>query len=183
MEIPMKTLSLTLIPLVAALASPMALAQSTTSATGSVQSQADTSGTAGAQEATPTPRTTGTQSQSGTTGSHGTHGQSGTSGTHGTHGQSGTTGTQDQSGTTGAQGQSGTTGTRGAQSSQLTWADVDTDGSGAISRSESSGMTGLSEVFDQADADGDGQLTPDEYRTFAAASGGASQDPASDGTD
>ncbi len=142
----MKTLSLSLIPLLAALASPMALAQDGTSATNSAQ--ADGSASAAAQEATPTPQTTG--------------GHDHATGTHG---------------------QSGTTGATGAQSSQLTWADVDTDGSGAISKAESSGMAGLSEVFDRADADGDGQLTPDEYRAFAASSAGAGEEADATGTD
>jgi type II secretory pathway pseudopilin PulG len=47
-----------------------------------------------------------------------------------------------------------------------TWASVDTDGNGSISRSEAQVNPGLAQVFDQADADSDGQLTPDEYKAF-----------------
>ena len=47
-----------------------------------------------------------------------------------------------------------------------TWASVDTDGNGSISRSEAKVNPGLAQVFDQADADSDGQLTPDEYKAF-----------------
>lgn len=56
-----------------------------------------------------------------------------------------------------------------AEPQQVTWADVDADQSGAISKEESALLPSLAQVFDQADADGDGQLTPDEYKAFAAA--------------
>jgi len=54
---------------------------------------------------------------------------------------------------------------------QLTWADLDTNGDGNISRDEAAAHPALAGVFDQADADSDGQLTADEYRTFAASQG------------
>lgn len=54
---------------------------------------------------------------------------------------------------------------------QMGWADVDTDGNGSISRAESAALPGLAAVFDQADADADGELTADEYRAHAAAQG------------
>ncbi|MCW4456026.1 hypothetical protein OK348_14635 [Flavobacterium sp. MXW15] len=50
-----------------------------------------------------------------------------------------------------------------------TWASVDTDGNGSISKQEAQVNAGLSQVFDQADANGDGQLTPDEYKAFVDA--------------
>ena len=53
-------------------------------------------------------------------------------------------------------------------SAPLTWNDVDTDKDGAISKEESTQLASLAEVFDEADADGDGLLTADEYRTYAA---------------
>ena len=55
---------------------------------------------------------------------------------------------------------------------QLGWNDVDADGNGTISRTESEALPGLAAVFAQADADGDGELTPDEYRDHAASAGG-----------
>ena len=54
---------------------------------------------------------------------------------------------------------------------QLTWADLDTNGDGNIGREEAAAHPALAGVFDQADADSDGQLTADEYRTFAASQG------------
>ena len=41
-------------------------------------------------------------------------------------------------------------------------------GDGSISRAESQAHAGLAQVFDTADADKDGKLTPDEYRTYSA---------------
>ncbi|HEY4529226.1 MAG TPA: EF-hand domain-containing protein [Luteimonas sp.] len=55
---------------------------------------------------------------------------------------------------------------------QLGWNDVDSDGNGTISRTESEALPGLAAVFDQADADGDGELTADEYRSHAGKAGG-----------
>ncbi len=49
-----------------------------------------------------------------------------------------------------------------------TWASVDTDGDGAISKTEATANAGLAQVFDAADADKDGKLTQEEYRAFAA---------------
>ncbi|KRG64166.1 hypothetical protein ABB26_08935 [Stenotrophomonas humi] len=48
------------------------------------------------------------------------------------------------------------------------WASVDTDGDGSISKAESQANAGLAQVFDDADADKDGKLTQEEYRVYAA---------------
>ena len=48
------------------------------------------------------------------------------------------------------------------------WNDVDTDKDGAISKQEASTNAGLSQVFEQADADTDGKLTADEYKAFVS---------------
>ncbi|GAB3509454.1 EF-hand domain-containing protein [Pseudoxanthomonas daejeonensis] len=48
----------------------------------------------------------------------------------------------------------------------LSWADLDADGNGNLSKSESQRHAGLSNVFAQADVDGNGELTADEYRGF-----------------
>lgn len=55
---------------------------------------------------------------------------------------------------------------------QLGWTDVDADGNGTISRAESAALPALAAVFDAADADADGELTPDEYRGHAATAAG-----------
>lgn len=55
---------------------------------------------------------------------------------------------------------------------QVGWNDVDSDGNGTISREESAALPALAAAFEQADADGDGELTPDEYRAHAAATTG-----------
>lgn len=68
------------------------------------------------------------------------------------------------------------TGTEPAgEAKQLTWADVDADGNGTISKTESSALPSLAQVFEQADSDANGELTADEYKAFVAAnaSGGA----------
>jgi len=50
-----------------------------------------------------------------------------------------------------------------------TWASLDTDGNGTISKSEAQANAGLAQVFDQADANKDGELTPDEYKAYVQA--------------
>ncbi|UYB52865.1 EF-hand domain-containing protein [Xanthomonas sp. AM6] len=49
-----------------------------------------------------------------------------------------------------------------------TWADVDTDSDGAISKQEAQVNAGLSQIFSQADADHNDKLTPDEYKAYVA---------------
>lgn len=48
------------------------------------------------------------------------------------------------------------------------WASVDTDGDGAISKQEAQVNAGLAQIFDQADSNGDGKLTAEEYKAFVA---------------
>ncbi|QWP78444.1 EF-hand domain-containing protein [Lysobacter sp. K5869] len=48
------------------------------------------------------------------------------------------------------------------------WADVDTDKSGNLSKGEAAAVPALSQVFEQADTDANGQLTPDEYKNYVA---------------
>lgn len=57
------------------------------------------------------------------------------------------------------------------------WSDVDTDKSGNLSKGEAAAVPALSQVFEQADSDANGQLTPDEYKNYVAKAqtgGGAS---------
>jgi hypothetical protein len=60
---------------------------------------------------------------------------------------------------------------------QQGWNDLDTDKDGAISKTESTANPGLSQIFSQADGDGDGKLTQDEYKAFVVKNygGGAGQ--------
>lgn len=54
------------------------------------------------------------------------------------------------------------------ESQPLTWADLDVDGNGTLSKQEASNVQSLAQVFDEADADKNGELTPDEYKAFVA---------------
>ncbi|MFP7723033.1 EF-hand domain-containing protein [Lysobacter sp. A3-1-A15] len=59
---------------------------------------------------------------------------------------------------------------------KLGWADVDSNQDGNVGKDESAAVPALGQVFDQADVDADGQLTPQEYQAFVAkvqADGGA----------
>lgn len=53
-----------------------------------------------------------------------------------------------------------------ASAQQGSWADLDIDKDGQLSKVEASESVSLTAVFDEADADADGQLTADEYRDF-----------------
>lgn len=64
--------------------------------------------------------------------------------------------------------------TPAAPPNQVTWADLDADKDGNLSKTEVATVPELSQVFDSADGNKDGKLSADEYKTFAAAnSGGA----------
>ncbi len=66
----------------------------------------------------------------------------------------------------------------------LTWADLDVDANGTLSRTEAGNLQSLAQVFDQADADSDGELTPDEYKSFVARTNAGQPEPdAAGGTD
>ena len=67
------------------------------------------------------------------------------------------------------------------QGNAMSWADVDTNQDGNVSKDESAVVPALSQVFDQADADADGQLTPQEYQAFVAKAQAAGASPAPTG--
>jgi len=69
---------------------------------------------------------------------------------------------------TGSATQSPTQSTQSAADGKQGWADVDTNGDGNISKEEAAANPGLSQVFDQADANADGSLTADEYKAFVS---------------
>lgn len=54
-----------------------------------------------------------------------------------------------------------------------TWADVDSNKDGKISKSESVTEPAVGQIFEQADANKDGNLTTDEYKAYIAKANGA----------
>ncbi len=64
--------------------------------------------------------------------------------------------------------QSGAAAQQGGGGGGQTWASVDTDSDGAISKQEAQVNAGLSQIFEQADGNADGKLTPEEYKAFVA---------------
>jgi hypothetical protein len=68
-------------------------------------------------------------------------------------------------------GKAGSTQDTGSQATS--WADLDADGNGSLSKAEAQRHQGLASVFDQADSDADGELTADEYRAFVEKQQGA----------
>ncbi|MFZ5636184.1 MAG: EF-hand domain-containing protein [Pseudomonadota bacterium] len=59
--------------------------------------------------------------------------------------------------------------TQPAQPAKKTWAELDTDKNGKLDKSEAASIPALQSIFDQADADADGQLSGDEYKAYLAA--------------
>ncbi len=53
------------------------------------------------------------------------------------------------------------------------WSELDANGNGSLSATEAAPMESLSKVFVTADADANGELTQDEYKTWLAANGKA----------
>src|SRR3546814_12976279 len=66
-----------------------------------------------------------------------------------------------------------------AEPKQVTWADLDVDKDGSLSKAAVATVPALTQVFDAADADADGKLTAEEYKADAAAASGEA-DAASD---
>ena len=58
-----------------------------------------------------------------------------------------------------------------ATPAKKSWSQLDADQNGNLSKTEAESVNSLSKVFVEADADADGQLTPDEYKAYLAASG------------
>ncbi|MDQ3205195.1 MAG: hypothetical protein M3Q40_01475 [Pseudomonadota bacterium] len=59
---------------------------------------------------------------------------------------------------------------------QGTWADIDVDGDGNISRAEAAAVPALAQAFDDADGDTDDMLTAEEYRSYSERLQGEARD-------
>ena len=70
-----------------------------------------------------------------------------------------------------------------ATQSKKTWADVDGDKDGNISKTEAATEPAVGDIFDKADANKDGSLTPTEYKSFVAKNNGASKKDSQGGAD
>lgn len=51
------------------------------------------------------------------------------------------------------------------------WADVDADKDGSLSKAEASAIPALGQVFDKADSNADGSLSADEYKAYVDKAG------------
>jgi hypothetical protein len=58
-----------------------------------------------------------------------------------------------------------------ATPAKKSWADLDVDKNGSLSKDEASNIPSLQAVFDQADSNADGALTGEEYKTWLASNG------------
>jgi hypothetical protein len=56
-----------------------------------------------------------------------------------------------------------------AAPAKKTWSDLDLDKNGNLDKAEAGGAPSLQAVFDQADANADGSLTGEEYKTYLEA--------------
>ncbi len=65
-----------------------------------------------------------------------------------------------------------------AEAPRKSWADIDVNQDGSVSKDEAASVPALSQVFDEADADADGSLTADEYKAYVAKAQGGAADPA-----
>lgn len=74
---------------------------------------------------------------------------------------------------TAAQADTSTTAATGTPAKK-SWTDLDADKNGNLSQTEAGEIDSLAKVFVDADADADGELTPDEYKAYLAAHGKAS---------
>ncbi|MBB1061204.1 EF-hand domain-containing protein [Marilutibacter spongiae] len=74
---------------------------------------------------------------------------------------------QDATATEGAQ-QAETATMNDAEAPRKSWADIDVNQDGSVSKDEAASVPALSQVFDEADADADGNLTADEYKAYVA---------------
>ncbi len=62
-----------------------------------------------------------------------------------------------------------------------TWADVDGDKDGNISKTEAAAEPAVGQIFDVADSNKDSKLTPEEYKAYVAKAHGAAKPAGSGG--
>ncbi|MBB1087859.1 EF-hand domain-containing protein [Lysobacter sp. SG-8] len=74
--------------------------------------------------------------------------------------------------------QQDTTTMNDAEAPRKSWADIDVNQDGSVSKDEAAAVPALSQVFDSADADADGTLTADEYKAYIAQTQGGEANPA-----
>ena len=55
------------------------------------------------------------------------------------------------------------------------WSELDVNSNGSLSSSEAAPMESLAKVFAKADADGNGELTQDEYKAWLASNSSKQQ--------
>ena len=67
-----------------------------------------------------------------------------------------------------------------AAPAKKTWAELDTDKDGNLDKTEAATIPSLQAVFDQADANADGALSGEEYKTYLAMNS-RGQDPQTSG--
>ena len=67
-----------------------------------------------------------------------------------------------------------------AAPAKKTWADLDVDKDGNLTKTEAATIPSLQAVFDQADANADGALSGEEYKTYLAMNS-RGQDPQTSG--
>lgn len=65
--------------------------------------------------------------------------------------------------------------TDAAASTKKTWSDLDSNKDGNLDKTEAANIPSLQAVFDQADANADGALTGEEYKTYLAANSPAAK--------
>lgn len=70
--------------------------------------------------------------------------------------------------TAGAEASTSNDASMAAEPAKKSWADVDGDKDGKLTKAEAASVPALAQVFDQADADADGSLTADEYKAYVA---------------
>ncbi len=78
-----------------------------------------------------------------------------------------------------AAGKTPTTASQPAQPAKKTWADLDIDKDGKLSKRETETIPALQAVFDEADANADGALTGEEYKAYLAVHDRNASPPAS----
>ncbi|MGV8943385.1 EF-hand domain-containing protein [Thermomonas sp.] len=62
-----------------------------------------------------------------------------------------------------------------AEPAKKSWSDLDVNANGSLSATEAAPIESLAKVFDKADANGDGELTQEEYKAWLAANAGKQQ--------